>query len=134
LTNDDDARRLSPRDENLVLALAAGQSVRDAAQACGMSRKTAERRLKDPPFREALKAARAAIYDESLRRGTGMVTQALDVLGTIMNDKTAPATARVNAAARIIETAQRLREADELTERVARLEEAVRITNGGRSY
>ena len=59
-------------DTELLLALACGASVENAAQRAGLSRRTVFRRLAAPAFRAQVAEARA----EMVRRAAGMFTAA----------------------------------------------------------
>src|SRR5207253_1986680 len=66
------ARARKNTDEALLLALACGASVENAARTAGMSARTAQRRLTEPAFRKRLQDLRT---DMAQRTG-GMLTAA----------------------------------------------------------
>jgi hypothetical protein len=59
---------LDTADDLLIGHLLAGRSIGTAAELAGLSRKTADRRLADPAFREKLEEARAALRGRVLDR------------------------------------------------------------------
>jgi hypothetical protein len=109
-------------DAALVLALARGDSQRDAARATGVGLRTITRRMSDPSFVAAVHAERARLVQRAIGRLADSAAVFAEVLRDIANDPTAPANARVSAARTGLEIGARLRETEEMEERVARLE------------
>ncbi len=107
-------------DSAFLLALARGVAVKTAAQAAGVSERTASRRLADPEFRRAVSAARAALLDRAIGQLADASSDAAEVLKGLLN--VADPRIRVRAATSILELAPKLRESAELEERVAELE------------
>ena len=64
------------RHDVLVLALAAGQAVRNAAASAGVSERTAFRRLADPDFRRQVHEARAALVQQAVGKLTAGMAEA----------------------------------------------------------
>ena len=109
-------------DAALLLALACGATVENAARKAGMSERTAHRRLADPSFRQQLSQVR----NDMVERATGMMTAAaLEAVKTLLalQDTAIPAAARLGAARAVIELGLKLREENNLGERLAALEE-----------
>lgn len=107
-------------DAALLLALAAGQTVRDAAQLAGVSEKTAARRLADPAFRRRMAALRAEMVARALGRMAEGMADAADTLRRLL---TADAdTIKLGAARSLLELGSKLRESVELEERLQTLE------------
>jgi hypothetical protein len=104
----------------LLLALAGGQTVRDAARAAGIGERTAGRRLADPAFRLRVSAARAEMVAQALGRLAGAMTEAADTLRQLLGAEAE--SVRLSAARTILELGNRLRESVELEERLAALE------------
>jgi transposase len=109
-------------DDALVLALACGASAEAAAQKCGVSLKTAYRRLADPAFRAKLDAARADMVQRATAMLTAAAMEAVKTLLDLQGGKQPPAT-RLGAAKSILEIGNKLRTENDL---VARLEAAER--------
>jgi transposase len=110
----------TPADEDeLVLALAAGASVREAAEQAGVEEQTADRRLADADFRRAVSRARGRMFDTALGRLAGLASKAAGIFERLMESEK-PAVAR-RAAKAVLELGPRLRET-ELEERISRLE------------
>jgi hypothetical protein len=108
-------------DAALVLALAAGQTARDAARSAGVGERTATRRLADPAFRRRVEALRADLVRQAAGRLVEGMTQAADTLRSLLEARSEAV--RLGAARTILELAPRLREAAELEERLRALEE-----------
>lgn len=120
---------LPPRHQKLLAALLSARTVEAAAGAAGCSVRHAYRMLADPVFAEALRKARRA----ALRLATGQLQQsageAVMVLRLIAADKGQPASARVAAASRLLDTAFKAAEIEDLEARLAAVEE--RLTASG---
>lgn len=72
-------------DALLVVALAAGSSVRDAATQAGVSERTAWRRLSDEQFRRAVAEARAQVIETGIGHLADLTTKAVDTLAAVMD-------------------------------------------------
>ncbi|HWB07951.1 MAG TPA: helix-turn-helix domain-containing protein [Pirellulales bacterium] len=121
----------SAGDDELILALAAGATVREAAAQVGVSERTAYRRLADADFRRAVTEARERIFDAVRGRLAGLASKAAETLERLMeSDKPAEA---LRAAKAVLELGPRLREATEREERVSRLEDAAAEENGSQT-
>jgi hypothetical protein len=108
-------------DEALLLALACGATLEAAAMKAGVSRRTVQRRLADPDFQRRLRDLR----DDMVQRTAGMLTAAAgESVKTLLalQQATIPAAVRLGAARAILEIGVKIREATELTERIAALE------------
>jgi hypothetical protein len=115
------ARTRKNTDEVLLLALACGASVENAARTAGMSVRTAQRRLAEPAFRKRLQDLR---IDMAQRTG-GMLTAAgMEAVKTLISlqDGSIAAPVRLGAARTVLEFGIKLRENNELAERIAALE------------
>jgi hypothetical protein len=109
-------------DEALLMALACGATVESAARTAGVSERTAFRRREDPDFRRRLERQRA----DMAQRGAGMLTAAaMEAVKTLVDllQSSKPAPVRLGAARAILELGVRHREAAELSERIATLED-----------
>ena len=115
-------------DEALLMALACGANVENAARQAGVSRRTAQRRLADPGFCRRLSEARA----DMVRRASGMLTAAalesVKTLLTLQGPPNPPAV-RLGAARSVLEIGIKLREAADLEERLSALEQQLGVAN-----
>jgi hypothetical protein len=108
-------------DTTLLLALACGATVENAARQVGLSESTVYRRLANPEFRTQLQAIR----DEMVRRSAGMLTaastEAIKTLLSLQSTSTPPAV-RLGAARAVLEIGMNVRAVSDLTERLSALE------------
>jgi hypothetical protein len=72
------------RDDALLLALASGQTVRDAARSAGIGERTAGRRTADPDFRRRVAELRAELIGRALGKMADGMTAAADTLRTLL--------------------------------------------------
>src|SRR5262245_31087838 len=108
-------------DERLLLALACGATVENAARSAGISESTAYRRLRETAFNQRLQQVRA----DMVQRTAGMLTAAAgEAVKTLLalQKESIPHATRLGAARAILELGVRLRETAELAERIAALE------------
>ena len=109
-------------DEAILLALACGGTAESAARSAGVAVRTVHRRLADAEFSQRLKQLRA----DMVGRAAGMLTAAaIEAVKTLLALQSAeqPAAARLGAARSVLELGMKLREAHDLEDRVAALEE-----------
>jgi hypothetical protein len=110
-------------EQALLLALAFGATVENAARKAGMSERTAYRRLADPAFQARLEQARL----ETLVRTAGMLTGAalgsVKTLVDLHQDVSVPSAVRRGAARDLLEMTIKYRESAEMEQRVAALED-----------
>jgi Homeodomain-like domain len=118
-------------EDALLLALACGATVEQAARQCRLSARTVYRRLADADFRRRLQALRA----DMVQRTAGMLTAAsgegVKTLLALLKEATPPAT-RLGAARAVLELGVKFRETVELEERLAALEAAEAQRTEGR--
>ncbi len=108
-------------DEALLLALACGGTVENAARSAGTSARTAHRRLQEPGFQQRLRAMRC----DMVQRTAGMLTAAsLESVKTLLalQEGSQPPNVRLGAARAIVELGLKVREMTEVHERLAVLE------------
>jgi hypothetical protein len=115
------------RDDALALALAAGQTVRDAAVTAGLGERTATRRWADPAFRQRVVDLRTeAVQRATAKMGDTMV-EAVDVLRQLLAAESD--SVRLGACRVVLEHGTKLRE---LIDHEDRLEALERQTLGER--
>lgn len=68
--NQDDDRKLTPRQEGVLRALLEGLSYSEAAKKAGVARQTVYNYLKDPLFEKELKRGQGEIHDAARRRAS----------------------------------------------------------------
>jgi hypothetical protein len=104
----------------LALALAAGESVTEAAVKAGMAERTAYRRLKDPAFRQSIQALRAEMIGQALGRMAASMTEAVDSLRVCLKSSTA--SVRLGASRSLLAFGIKLQENIEIEGRMTELE------------
>jgi len=109
-----------PDDEGLLLALARGLSVRDAAATAGCSESTAWRRLRDQQFVRRLNQTRSELWSAALSGLSQAATEAVKTLVELLNSEDEGT--RLKAAAKILEAGSRLRQDVEIDARLTALE------------
>lgn len=113
---------------SLLLALACGATVENAARQVGLTERTVYRRLADPEFRRQLNDIRA----DMVQRTAGVLTaSALEAVKTLLElQKPAhPAAVRLGAARSILEIGIKVREAADLEQRVCALEQQLALAS-----
>ena len=108
-------------DSGLVAALAAGATVRDAAQSAGVSERTAHRRLEEAAFARRVATARSEMLSRAVGTLAHASTAAATALALLL--KADSETVRLGAARSILELAAKLHETEQLEQRIAQLEE-----------
>ena len=113
----------------LVTALAAGQTVTEAARRAGLSERTAYRRLAEPDMQRRVREVRAATFARTLGLLSDATAAAVETL--VRNLDAVQPAVQVRAAVAVLEQATKLRAGDELERHVAELEAAVAAEEGG---
>jgi hypothetical protein len=108
-------------DATLVTALAVGATVEQAAERAGVSARTVHRRLGDADFTRRVDEARVDLVTRAVARVSASATAAADTLRELLGATTPPAV-RLGAARSLLELGMKLREHEDLVERVAALE------------
>jgi HEAT repeat protein len=108
-------------DDLLALELAAGRTVADAAQAVSLSERTVYRRLDDPAVRRRVSELREDMIGRAVGQLADASTQAVATLaGLLMAESES---VRLQAAKCILDIGMKLRESNELEQRIQALEE-----------
>ena|SRR5579862_1188589 len=116
-------------DEQLIAALACGATKENAARQAGVSLRTVHRRLADPEFCRELQAFRADI----VQRTAGALTAAgLEFVKTLISlvSTTSPPATRLGAVKAGLELGMKVREATDMEQRLAALEERLAASSG----
>ena len=119
-------------DHQLLMALACGVTVENAARQAGISTATAYRRLADPDFLQRLRALRA----DMVQRTAGTLTAASgESVRTLLElqKPSAPPAVRLGAARSVLEIGIKMREAADLEERLSALEQQLGVADPGRT-
>jgi len=111
----------SGKDHLLAAALVSGASQEEAAQAAGMSVRTAQRRMADEAFVEVLDALRRETVRAVADRLKAAATKSVETL-IEMQDPQYPPGVRVRAATAVLDQLTRYQRSAEFDERLAALE------------
>jgi Skp family chaperone for outer membrane proteins len=118
-------------EQELILALAAGATVRQAAERASIGERTVYRRLADAEFRGAVSEVRDRMFDSARGQLAGLADKAIETLQRLMeSDKPSEALA---AAKAILQLGPRLRKATEFEEQMCRLEDKADERNGNQA-
>lgn len=119
------------RHDALLLALAAGNTVRDAARLAGVSERTATRRVADPESHQRIAQLQAEMVARALGKMADAMSAAADTLRALLNARRE--TVRLGAARALAELTPKLRENVELEHRLAELERCLGRRKGLRA-
>ena len=109
------------RDDALVLALACGQTIRDAARAADIGERTATRRMSDPAFRQRVEKLRSDMVCRALGKMADGMADAADKLRQLLAAKSEAV--QLGACRALLELGVKLRESVELEQRLIALEQ-----------
>jgi hypothetical protein len=119
---------LSPKQEMLIAALLAGNTMVVSAKAAGVTDKTARLWMKQPHFQEAYRSAKQAVFDENLEALRDGVETAITTIRTIMTDSSIDPAVRLRAATAWLQQSIQVYKNDDLEARIIELEEALKAT------
>lgn len=108
-------------DELLVSALAVGKTRDEAALAANVSPTTVSRRLANPEFKQRIQRIRGELIAAALGKVSDSMSAAADTLRSLLTAESE--SIRLGAARAILDAAVKLREAANIEERLASLEE-----------
>ena len=108
-------------NEQLLIALACGATVENAARKAGVSTATAYRRLANTDFRERLQQLRGEMVSRASGTLTAASGEAVRTLVELLKNSVSPSV-RLGAARTILEIGMKIREVAELEQRLAELE------------
>ena len=122
---------LSARQKRFVSVLATGEAktVLAAAELAGVARVTGYRYWNNPTIKAAIQSAQSDLLSTVSHYAVSAMTEAIDTLREIHNDKGNPPAVRVSAARALLEAGPRLHELVNLVERVGALEAAIEEVN-----
>jgi hypothetical protein len=119
-------------EDALLLALACGASVDQAARQCGLSIRTVYRRLAEVDFRRRLQALRSDMVSRTAGTLTAAATEAVRTLLELLKSSASDAV-RLGAARSVLEMGMKVREAADLEERLAALEQQLGVAEAGQT-
>jgi hypothetical protein len=108
-------------DDALLLAVACGVTLENAAAKAGVSTRTATRRMADPTFQKRLRAMRLDMVQRTMGALTAAGQEAVRTLLELLKGSTP--SVRLGAVRMVLEMGIKMREVADLEERLAALEE-----------
>lgn len=108
--------------ERAIAALLSKPTIREASAECGVSTSSLQRWLKQPSFVAQYNAAKKELMQSATTKLQQAALNAVEVLVTIANTATATESARVTAAAKVIELAIKTSTLESIEARLALLE------------
>lgn len=122
----------SKKWDRAILALLEYPTITEAAKRAGVGRATLQRWLADESFQGRLRAARTAIFDQTLTAIQSASAEAISTLRAALSHPMAKWPTRVKAASKILDLSLRGGEMRELVARIEALESALKTILEGR--
>jgi len=110
------------QDHHLLMALACGATLENAARQCGLSESTARRRLREPAFAQQLQEIRAGMIERTAATLTAAGGEAVKALVSLLAASTPPPV-RLGSARTVLEMGVKYRELADMEQRVRALEQ-----------
>ena len=118
-------------EDALLLVLACGATVENAARQCGLCERTVYRRLESPDFIQRLKQLRADMVQRTAGSLTAASSESVRTLLELQKPSVPPAV-RLGAARSVLEIGIKLREAADLEDRLSALEQQLGVADACR--
>ena len=120
--------KLSPKQEEAILALLTSQGVDNAARAVGIGPRTLYRWMSEPLFDKAYRKARRDAFGQGTARLQQASGAAVSSILKIMLDQHAPASTKLRAADMVLTRGAKAIEIEDIEARVAALEQAAEVS------
>ena len=117
--------KLSANQLKAIAALLATPSIGKAAKRCGLGERTLHRYLANEDFRRELRARQDETVAATVAALSGLSGKATETLDAVMGSADAADGVKVRAAQVILQERRKASELDDLSERVAKLEEVM---------
>lgn len=117
---------MKTNDEKILSALLSANTIGAAAAAAGVSERTVYARLADDDFRAEYERRRRATLENACKTLQSALTDAVEVLTSIMQDAENSPQSRITAARSVLEYGVKLTELTDLAARVEALEAAAK--------
>lgn len=115
-------------DGKIISALLSTTTVREAAEAVGVSERTVYNRLKDAEFSKQFAKARREVWKGNVGTLQSLVGKAIQTIAEIMEDEKTPPQVRLNASAEIIRSGIKMTEIVDVVDRLEALEQIMEET------
>lgn len=115
------------KEELILSALLSCPTVREASSKCKVPESTIRDYLAKPAFMERYKAAKAEIVKGVSDKIQNKMSEAIDVICSLMGNEDTPPAVKLNAAKTIIDNGLKFQENEQITARIEQLEETMSI-------
>ena len=117
-------RKLTRKQEEVIVALLSQRNVEEAARVTNIGARSIYRWMKEPDFDWAFREAKRAAFSQAIARLHQMASAAVSTLGKVMVDANTPEATKVRAADSILNHTIKAIENEEIEARVSELERA----------
>ena len=124
--------KLTPKQEEAILALLTSQGVDNAARAVGIGPRTLYRWMNEPLFDKAYRKARRDAFGQGTARLQQASGAAVSSVLKIMVDRHTPASTKLRAADLVLTHGAKAIEIEDIEARVAALEQAAEVAKQSR--
>jgi phage terminase small subunit len=131
MARNEDPAELTPKQEQLILAMLRSATKDDAARAAGVSRRTMYNWLGLRTFRAALRAAQRSLFGNALMGLDRSAAAAVQLLTDVMNDPEEDSGVRVTAATKLLDRAFKAQDSIAVEEELADLRAIVDLAQAG---
>lgn len=111
--------------EKIINGLLTNTTVRETAQAVGVSESTIYRHMKDEEFQREYRESRRAMLEDNCHKMQASMSQAIDKLINIINDDSIGNQVRLNAIDMLLRHTQRLTDQVDIMARIENLEKNI---------
>jgi transposase len=119
---DEQEKELTPKQQQVILLLAKGATIVDAAKDVGISEKTLDRWKTLPAFKAVLRLAEDELYSEAMAQLKKLASKAIECLERNMNPEEAAPYVQVAAASKLLDAGLQVVKVQELEKLLADFE------------
>ena len=109
----------------MILALITCKDITTASEKLGISRQAIYNRLQQPAFRRKLQNERQGKFQIANSKLTDKMSQAIETLSSVMNDREVSAGTRIKAARTLLDICLRTSEQMDILERIVAIEQSL---------
>ena len=112
-------------DEKMILALTTCKDIATASNELGVTRQAIYNRLQQPSFRQRLQNERQGKFQIANSKLTDKMSEAVETLSAVMNDRKVSAGIRIKAARTLLDICLRTSEQMDIVERIVAIEQSL---------
>lgn len=112
-------------DEKMILALTSCKDIATASNELGITRQAIYNRLQQPAFRQRLQNERESKFQVANSKLTDKMSEAIETLSSVMNDKGVSAGTRIKSAQVLLDICLRTSEQMDILERIVAIEDSL---------